>query len=152
MSYNELRNGRYSIPGHAYLITASTYQRCRLFNDFTLARLLVGELIAESRRGSLGLLCWVIMPDHFHLLMVLKAQNLSEVVNRIKGRAARRINLALGRRGKVWQSGYYDYALRDGDDVKGIARYMVANPLRAGLVETVREYPLWDAVWIDGET
>jgi hypothetical protein len=30
-----------------------------------------------------------------------------------------------------------------------MARYVVANPLRAGLVQTLRNYPLWDAVWLD---
>ena len=29
-----------------------------------------------------------------------------------------------------------------------LARYVVANPLRAGLVEKLGDYPLWDAVWV----
>jgi len=29
-----------------------------------------------------------------------------------------------------------------------VARYIVANPLRAGLVESVRDYPHWDAIWL----
>jgi len=29
-----------------------------------------------------------------------------------------------------------------------MARYIVANPLRAGLVERIGDYPLWDATWL----
>ncbi len=29
-----------------------------------------------------------------------------------------------------------------------MARYVVANPLRAGLVERIGDYPLWDAIWV----
>jgi len=32
--------------------------------------------------------------------------------------------------------------------VQATARYIVANPLRAGLVERLGDYPLWDAVWL----
>jgi hypothetical protein len=48
----------------------------------------------------------------------------------------------------VWQKGFYDRALRSDEDVAAVARYIVANPLRAGLVDSVREYPFWDAIWV----
>ena len=35
------------------------------------------------------------------------------------------------------------------EDLVGVARYIVANPVRAGLVNRVGEYPYWDAVWLD---
>ena len=34
--------------------------------------------------------------------------------------------------------------------LRDVARYIVANPLRAGLVERVGDYPYWDAVWLTG--
>ena len=43
---------------------------------------------------------------------------------------------------------HYDHALRKDEDVKKIARYIIANPLRAGLVEKIEDYPYWDAVWL----
>jgi putative transposase len=33
--------------------------------------------------------------------------------------------------------------------LRNLARYVVANPLRAGLVDSIRDYPHWDAVWLD---
>jgi putative transposase len=43
---------------------------------------------------------------------------------------------------------FYDHAVRKDEDVQGIARYIVANPLRAGLVKHIGYYPLWDAIWL----
>jgi hypothetical protein len=38
--------------------------------------------------------------------------------------------------------------LRKDEDLQTVARYIVANPLRAGLVEKIGDYPLWDAIWL----
>jgi len=73
---------------------------------------------------------------------------LSVSVNTIKSYASRTINQIIGRSGPVWQKGYYDHALRDEENLAAVARYIVANPLRAGLARNVADYPLWDAVWI----
>lgn len=51
---------------------------------------------------------------------------------------------------KIWQAGFHDHAVRREEDLAGIARYIVANPLRAGLVDAIGDYPLWDALWLPG--
>ena len=66
-----------------------------------------------------------------------------------KGRVARAVNLARGRGGTVWMPGFHDHALRHERDILPSARYIVANPLRAGLVDRLGRYPYWDAVWLD---
>ncbi len=48
----------------------------------------------------------------------------------------------------LWQKGFHDRALRREEDLVTVARYVVANPLRAGLVEKLGDYPLWDAIWV----
>jgi putative transposase len=48
----------------------------------------------------------------------------------------------------VWQRGFYDRAIRKEEDLLAVARYIVANPLRAGLVSQLSDYPFWDAVWL----
>ena len=48
----------------------------------------------------------------------------------------------------VWRSGYYDRAIRCEEQIKTAARYIVANPLRAKLVDRVGNYPFWDAVYL----
>jgi len=83
------------------------------------------------------------MPDHLHWLMQLGSRgSLAQVIGAVKAATAHRI----GRR--IWQDGFHDHALRQEEDMTSIARYIVANPLRAGLVERLGDYPHWDAVWL----
>jgi putative transposase len=51
--------------------------------------------------------------------------------------------------GTVWDVGFHDRAVRQDDDLVDMARYLVLNPVRAGLVRRVRDYPYWGAVWCD---
>ena len=44
--------------------------------------------------------------------------------------------------------GIRNHAVRVEEDVRQIARYIVANPLRAGLVRDLGEYSLWDCAWL----
>jgi hypothetical protein len=48
----------------------------------------------------------------------------------------------------VWQKGLHDRAIRVDEDIVAIARYIIANPIRAGLVKSIQEYPHWDAIWL----
>jgi REP element-mobilizing transposase RayT len=96
-----------------------------------------------QREGKAETLCYVIMQDHLHWLMVLQEGELGEVIRLLKGRTAHAIGEA------IWQANYYDHAVRDDEDMRRMARYIVANPLRAGLVERIEDYSLWDAVWLD---
>lgn len=73
-------------------------------------------------------------------------------MNQLKGRSARAINARTGRVGAVWQPAYFDHALRAEEDLKQVARYIVTNPLRAGLVRKIGDYSHWDAVWLNDST
>lgn len=144
----QLRIGRFSEDQRIYLLTATVESREPIFTDFQLGRLLVTELRAAQGDGLVESLAWVVMPDHMHWLLVLHRGSLSELMRRVKGRSARQINPLAGRSGRLWQDGFHDHALRREEDVLPVARYIVANPLRAGLVCRVGDYPLWDAVWL----
>jgi REP element-mobilizing transposase RayT len=137
-----LRKGRCSIPGQIYLVTATTLQRKKVFEDFAAARTLINVLRVESASGGCQTLAFVVMPDHLHWLLQLEQQTLSIVVGRVKSISAKRLG------GPVWQDGFNDRALRRGEDLQSVARYVVANPVRAGLVARVGLYPHWDAVWL----
>ncbi|NVZ53655.1 transposase [Pseudomonas sp. B6002] len=143
-----LRRGRYSEPGRAYLVTVVVHQRQPLFRDFHLGRLLVAELRRVHEAGLVNSLAWVVMPDHFHWLFDLNNTTLPDVMRQTKSRSTLSINRARHSREKFWQRGYHDRAVRTEEDLKKIARYIIANPLRAGLVERVGDYPLWDAAWL----
>lgn len=101
-----------------------------------------------QERGMAETLAWVLMPDHLHWLVRLQDLGLSELMRRVKSRSSYAIKRATELEGRVWQSGYHDRALRRDEDLLSVARYVVANPLRAGLVNRLGDYPHWDAVWV----
>ena len=149
MPRDSLRKGRISLRNQAYHITACTYGRAPLFAEFTCARLLVAEMQLLQRRLHIDSLAWVVMPDHIHWLFQLDGPlGLSQVIKTLKGRSARSIARHLGRQSAIWQKGFHDHAIRHDEDLRAVARYIVANPLRAGLVTRIGDYPHWDAAWL----
>ena len=142
-----LRKGRVSEAGGIYLITCVTWQRRNIFSQWACGRRLVTVMMNERHRART--LAYVVMPDHLHwLVQPCEGTSLDSLMRTVKCVSSRRINMQLNRSGRVWQPGYHDHALRREEDLVEAARYIVANPLRAGLVKHIGDYPLWDATWL----
>jgi len=151
----DLRKGRHSNNNQIYIITAVTHQRQKVFSNLSLGRLVVHSLRFQHQQQKVNSLAFVIMPDHLHWLFALQNDSsLANVMQSIKGRSARQIETIRRAQGSIsskqplWQKGYHDHALRKEEDLQQTARYIVANPLRAGIVEKIADYPLWDAIWL----
>jgi len=144
-----LRTGRFSELGRIYLITTITRRRARTFDDLRLARCVINQLRKTDATGSCQTLAYVLMPDHLHWLMQLHASDLSRVVARFKASAAGSLNRQLGTPSEPrWQRGFHDHAVRKEEDLAELARYIVANPVRAGIALRIGDYPHWDAIWL----
>lgn len=140
--YSALRKGRYSHSNYIYHLVFNTKNRMPFFLDVSQGRKFVFILKEDEARGNTKTLAFVVMPDHVHWLMELKSETLSQCMKRIKSISSRQI------KGLWWDEGFYDHLVRDDENLQNVARYIVANPLRAGMVQSVRDYPLWDAVWL----
>ncbi|AMO77890.1 transposase [Pseudomonas sp. R3.Fl] len=147
--HSALRKGRFSQPHTTYLVTTTTYDRTPIFRCFPAA-CAAARCFGDPRLLDDGhMLAWVLMPDHAHwLLQIGSGASLNSLVNRLKSCSARHVNQCLGRSGTLWARAYHDRALRRDEDLRAAARYVVANPLRAGLVAKVGDYPFWNAVWL----
>ncbi|RON20429.1 transposase [Pseudomonas brassicacearum] len=145
---NRLRIGRYAEANRVYLLTANTLHRTPVFKDFTLGRRVVDQFRNAQDLGLAHSLAWVVMPDHFHWLIELREGSMGGLMQRTKSLSTKAVSLSTGHRTSLWQRGFHDRALRREEDLVKVARYVVANPLRAGLVERLGDYPLWDAVWV----
>jgi len=91
-----------------------------------------------SREFAVPAYC--LMPDHVHLFLegTSNEADLCEAVRvwkQIVGHAWRRhMNVPL------WQTGFHDHVLREGDDTRAVVRYLLNNPVRAGLVRDAADY------------
>ena len=143
-----MRKGRFSQANGIYLLTTVTEQRIPWFQVLSFAQIMCQSLEDPRCLADSKSLCWVVMPDHIHMLLQLGDTRLSQVVKKMKAQSARKLNREIGRTGRFWAPGFHDHALRKEGDLRGVARYIVANPLRAGLVQRVADYPYWNAIWL----
>jgi len=150
MSRDNLLKGRVSLKNHYYHVTTCTYNKKPFFNDLQLARLVVNEMQKLVKQNLVVSITWVIMPDHLHWLFQLSSENsLSKVIQLFKGRSSKIINQSDSGIKFLWQKGFYDHAIRTEDDLIKISRYIVANPLRNGLVDKIENYSLWDSIYLE---
>jgi REP element-mobilizing transposase RayT len=145
---HHLRRGRFSKAGNFYVLTAVVEGRRPVSQDWHAGRSVVEQFRSAETSGLVRSMAWVVMPDHFHWLIELRDKTLAELMCRVKSRSSHSLKRSQDLDGRLWQRGYYDRALRRDEHLQQAARDIIANPLRAGLVQRVGDYPLWDAVWL----
>ena len=140
---SNLRKGRYSQANQIYHIITNTKNRQPIFKNIKYARIIIQNLMMQDEQQFTKTLAFVVMPDHMHWLLELKeAKTLSIIVKSVKAKTSQVIGKP------IWQAGYYDHAIRKDEDLVNIARYIIANPIRAGLVKKASDYPHWDAIYL----
>jgi len=132
-----------SIPARAhnfgtYFVTASCAERRRVFQVDRNAKLLV-ETILHYRDHFL-LHAYVVMPDHFHLILTPQDVTLERAMQYIKGGFSHRYNAAKSLNRILWQKGYTDHRIRDAKDYEVRKRYVEQNPVVRGIAESATEF------------
>jgi REP element-mobilizing transposase RayT len=129
----------------AHFVTFVTKDR-RQLPDWT--KQIVLDSCIHGHNTKYNLRVALVMPDHVHLILTpladvqrLRIFSLHEILQAIKAYSARRINEQLGRRGQVWQRESFDHVLRCSESLDAKIAYVLANPVRAGLVNLPQEYP-----------
>ena len=104
-------------------------------------------LEVAKRRDGFRVIHYSVQGNHVHLIVVPSDE---DGLRRTFADAHRRYTGFINARhrwtGHLWQ-GRYGAVVMDELHLAHAMRYVSLNPVRAGLVERVREYPYWDAVW-----
>jgi REP element-mobilizing transposase RayT len=127
-----------------------------------LKRAEIANMVMESvhfLNGScydLDVFC--IMSNHMHLVFTPLLDDdgqyvaLSRIMHSLKRHTAGEANGILGREGQFWQHESYDHVVRDEQELDRIRRYVLYNPVRAGLVDDPQDWPYsWAKWWDDAE-
>ena len=103
---------------------------------------MVVEALRFRHDRSAEILAFCVMPDHVHLLLSLRrhGQPLSRWVGDLKRWIVRQARTGVGR-DLAWQPNFFEYVVRESADVTTIARYILQNPVRQGLVARWQDYP-----------
>jgi putative transposase len=122
-----------------YFITASTFQKQSLFQTDRMAQLFV-EVLQHYRLQKKYLLHeFVVMPDHFHLL-ITPTETLERAMQLIKGGFSYRAGKELGFVGEIWQPSYYGRRVRNIEEYMAFKEYVHKNPVKRGLVSVASEF------------
>ena len=128
----------WALPGSTYFITS----RIKRGEMIHAERAIVLDHLLAGDEKFYRLIAAVVMPDHVHLILRPKeGYTLSRILQGIKGVSARLVNLSRNTSGTFWQDEYHDRIMRSESEVLEKARYMLDNPMRAGIVKPGEKYP-----------
>ena len=124
-----------------YFLTFCTHERIKAFADPDVAARTLEPFRRTAAIEQFAIRAYCLMPDHVHLLVegLSASSDLKRFAKMAKQRSGGVHRRRCGQR--LWQEGYFERVLRDGDDLRSIAQYIVDNPIRAGLVERPEQYP-----------
>ena len=121
-----------------YFVTSKTWEGRALFRAEPWARVFFKILLSHRREAYL-LHEFVLMPDHFHLL-ITPSMALERTVQLIKGGFSFRVKKELGSNVEIWQRGFSDHRIRDFEDYDKHVHYIHLNPVKKHLCERPEEY------------
>ena len=126
---------------HRYSLTFCTEQRQRLFTDAAAVTLVTQQLVRAASEQKFAVLAYCFMPDHLHVLNEGTADD-SDGKRFIKAfKQYSGYYYSQTYRKTLWQRYGFEHVLRDDEVTIQVAKYILANPVRAGLAETVEQYP-----------
>jgi putative transposase len=136
---------RHGSHAGTYFVTSRTWESRSLFVTEPMCKLFIDTLFHYRQDGAFTLHAFVLMPDHFHILLTPSQETtLERDVQLIKGGSARQIGLQRRLRFPVWQRGFSDHRIRNAADYNSHLVYIVQNPVRKKLAVNPSEY-LWSS-------
>jgi REP-associated tyrosine transposase len=126
---------------HAYFLTFCTYERARLFASDAVVDLVLLQISRAADECGFAVLAYCFMPDHVHLLVegMSDASDCKAFISRAKQYSG--FYYANAHRARLWQRYSFEHVLRDNEKSETAARYILENPVTAGLVERIEDYP-----------
>jgi putative transposase len=105
-----------------------------------MARLFLQTLYAYRRQGKFRLHAFVLMPEHFHLLITPVEIPLERAMQLIKGGYSHAVKEQLGKGLEIWERGFTDHRIRDLEDFMHHRAYIHRNPIERGLAADCSEF------------
>ena len=124
-----------------YSLTFCTAKRRQIFTQQPIVDLALSQILRAGREREFSVLTYCFMPDHLHLFVESTSPqgSLEKFVHAAKQYSGFVHAKLTGR--QLWQHSYFDHTLRDDESTRQAVRYILRNPIRAGLVQRVDEYP-----------
>ncbi|PYX95282.1 MAG: ribosomal-protein-alanine N-acetyltransferase [Acidobacteria bacterium] len=115
-----------------YSVGSQTFQRRMYFQNERWARLFIETLYHYRQTGIFKLHAFVVMPEHFHILLT-PSTTLERTVQYLKGGFSRKARLKFHWKFPIWQNSFTDHRIRDAVDCDNHIQYIYLNPIRRKL-------------------
>jgi len=135
------RSLRLEFPGAVWHLYNRGVNRQNIFLDEGDRNLFLTILERTVHRYGWLVHAWVQMTNHYHLLVETPQTNLSAGMHDLDGDYARAVNKRHGRIGHLFQSRFRDALVEKESHLLELIRYVVLNPVRAGMVEAPGAWP-----------
>lgn len=137
------KNRKYFPHGSTLFVTSRTEEGLPMPANHVMNHIIWGVLAEARSKYDVKICHFMFMANHLHMLLVVEdPAHVSEFMKYIKAEIAHSVNRLLGRFKKtIWSEGYDSPVVLTVNRVLHYINYIYLNPVRAGLVETVDEYP-----------
>ncbi|NWG04156.1 MAG: transposase [Syntrophaceae bacterium] len=153
------RISRGLIDGSVYHVINRGNGRQVIFHKDKDYQAFIGIMEEAKVNYSVKVYAYCLMPNHFHMvLMPEEATHLSKMMQWLMTSHVRRYHRHYGTSGHIWQGRYKSFLIQMDNHLLEVLRYVESNPLRAGLVNSAKDWP-WSSyhelsgkrqrLWID---
>ena len=131
-----------------YSLTFCAHRRRESFADAAAVEVSLAQILLSAAEHAFAIVAYCFMRDHLHVL----AEGLAESADMVAFASDLKQRVAYYHPEKcstrIWQKGFYDRVLRNDEATLTVAKYILENPVRAGLVKEPRDYPFsGSAIW-----
>ena len=124
-----------------FFVTSSIAEKRNLLQSHRSASLFIEVLYHYRDEHKYLLHDFVVMPDHFHVLITVEGEmTVERAVQFIKGGFAFRAGKEFGFRAPVWQRGFSEVRIYDSDALVHVKEYIAQNPVKGNLAAKAADY------------
>jgi REP-associated tyrosine transposase len=135
------RLARNALPDGFFHVTARGVDRTRIFLDDGDYMCFEASLENVSGRFGWKVHAYCLLPNHYHLIVETRREDLSKGMQRLNGLYAQRFNRRHDRVGHLFQNRYASYLIENDEYFERAVAYVRANPVEAGLCTRSEDWP-----------
>ena len=138
---------RTTLPDGYFHVTARGVERRAIYLDREDCRSFLDLFASAVRRHGWDVYAFCLMGNHYHLVIEATRAELSGGVQRLNGVYAQRFNRRHGRWGHLFGGRFASWVIETDEHLYDACRYVLENPVRAGLCERTDDWPWSGSLW-----
>lgn len=132
---------RIEFPGAVYHVTSRGNERKPIFRDGEDRELFLEILHQITEKYNWVCHAYCLMDNHYHLLIETPEGNLSKGMRQLNGVYTQAFNRRHNRVGHIFQGRYKAILIQKDSHLLEACRYVVLNPVRAGVIQKPEDWP-----------